>query len=149
MTRMQNHCLFEVSSICFSCCYVWSRHIGAAVLMSAGFLNDDSIQNDIYCAETTERLVTDHWLFCMCGRVYHVEPSNSYNWDFQIEKQSNNNWIWLQNKQPKTLFISVRDDKQEHGWMAASETIFLLISVHQSMLLVLACPYPCCPQQKW
>lgn len=85
----------------------------------------------------------------MCRRVNHVEPANSYNWDFEIEKQSNNNRSWLQNKQPKTLFISVRGGKQDHGWMAASETIFLLISVHQSVLLVLTCPHPSCPPQKW
>lgn len=88
-----------------------AQHVAGAVLMSAGFLNDDSIQNDTDCAETTEGLVADHWLLGMCGRVYHVEPAKSYNWDFVIEKQSNNNRIWLWNKQPKTLFISVRGGK--------------------------------------
>lgn len=85
--------------------------VAAAVLMSAGFLNDDGIQKDTDCAETTERLVTNHWLFVLCGRVYHVEPAKSYNWDFVIEKQSNNNRIWLWNKHPKTLFIAVRGSK--------------------------------------
>lgn len=88
-----------------------AQHVAGAVLMSAGFLNDDSIQNDTDCAETTEGLVADHWLLGMCGCVYHVEPAKSYNWDFVIEKQRNNNRIWLRNKQPKTLFISVRGGK--------------------------------------
>lgn len=44
-------------------CMSDARNSATAVLMSAGSLNDDSRQNDTYCAETTERLVTDHWLF--------------------------------------------------------------------------------------
>lgn len=56
-----------------------AQRVAGAVLMSAGFLNDDSIQNDTDCAETTEGLVADHWLLGMCGRAYHVEPAKSYN----------------------------------------------------------------------
>lgn len=107
-----------------------ARNVATAVLMSACSLNDDSRQNDTYCAETTERLVTDHWLFffffvCV-GACIMLSQLRATIEILRSKKQSNNNRIWLWNKQPKTLFISVRGGKLK--------PFFLVINVHQSML---------------